>query len=146
LPQFLITPVAVSAIHDKLNKGPGKIGVLIFGVILIIGATYAGSGLASDLSTVHSPSILPFLLLGLALLVALGYEFVNAMATIGAADWCGLPVSTTHVLSSDIAGTMAANHSGLQRGTVRNLLMAGIDLARGMVLTGFLFWAFNRIF
>jgi len=65
LPQFLITPVAVSAIHDKLNKGPGKIGVLIFGVILIIGAIYAGSSLASDLSTVHSPSILPFLLLGL---------------------------------------------------------------------------------
>jgi len=70
-------PVAVSAIHDKLNKGPGKIGVLIFGVILIIGAIYAGSSLASDLSTVHSASILPFLLLGLALLVALGFEFVN---------------------------------------------------------------------
>ena len=70
-------PVAVSAIHDKLNKGPGKIGVLIFGVILIIGAIYAGSSLASDLSTIHSPSILPFLLLGLALLVALGFEFVN---------------------------------------------------------------------
>jgi len=70
-------PVAVSAIHDKLNKGPGKIGVLIFGVVLIIGAIYAGSSLASDLSTIHSPSILPFLLLGLALLVALGFEFVN---------------------------------------------------------------------
>jgi len=70
-------PVPVSAIHDKLNKGPGKIGVLIFGVVLIIGAIYAGSSLASDLSSVRSPSILPFLLLGLALLVALGFEFVN---------------------------------------------------------------------
>ncbi|HTS59514.1 MAG TPA: inorganic phosphate transporter [Terriglobales bacterium] len=70
-------PVAASAIHDKLNKSPGKIGVLIFGVVLIIGAIYAGSSLASDLSTIHSPSILPFLLLGLALLVALGFEFVN---------------------------------------------------------------------
>ena len=70
-------PVPVSAIHDKLNKGPGKIGVLIFGVVLIIGAIYAGSSLASDLSSIHSPSILPFLLLGLALLVALGFEFVN---------------------------------------------------------------------
>ena len=69
-------------------------------MILIIGAIYAGSSLASDLSTVHSPSILPFLLLGL-----------------GPRDWCGLPVSTTHVLSSGIAGTMAANHSGLQWGT-----------------------------
>ena len=39
---------------------------------------------------------------------------ITAMATIGAADWFGLPVSTTHVLSSGVAGTMAANHSGLQ--------------------------------
>jgi len=48
----------------------------------------------------------------------------GAMATIGAADAFGLPVSTTHVLSSGVAGTMAANRSGLQRATVRNLLMA----------------------
>jgi hypothetical protein len=46
------------------------------------------------------------------------------MATIGAADAFGLPVSTTHVLSSGIAGTMAANRSGLQMSTLRNLLMA----------------------
>jgi PiT family inorganic phosphate transporter len=46
------------------------------------------------------------------------------MATIWAADSYGLPVSTTHVLSSGVAGTMAANKSGLQWSTVRNLLMA----------------------
>ncbi len=46
------------------------------------------------------------------------------MTTIGAADAFGLPVSTTHVLSSGIAGTMAANRSGLQMATLRNLLMA----------------------
>ncbi|WP_334174947.1 inorganic phosphate transporter [Pseudoxanthobacter sp.] len=49
-----------------------------------------------------------------------------AMATIGAADMYGLPVSTTHVLSSGVAGTMAANRSGLQMSTVRNLLMAWV--------------------
>lgn len=49
-----------------------------------------------------------------------------AMATIGAADMYGLPVSTTHVLSSGVAGTMAANRSGLQFSTVRNLLMAWV--------------------
>jgi len=48
------------------------------------------------------------------------------MVTIGAADYYGLPVSTTHVLSSGVAGTMAANHSGLQWGTLRNLLMAWV--------------------
>jgi len=70
-------PVAVSALDAKLKRGPGKIGVLIFGVVLIIGVIYAGSSLINDLSQVHSTSILPFLLLGLALLVALGFEFVN---------------------------------------------------------------------
>jgi PiT family inorganic phosphate transporter len=49
-----------------------------------------------------------------------------AMATIGAADVMGLPVSTTHVLSSGVAGTMAANGSGLQWGTVRNMIMAWV--------------------
>ncbi|MEW6122850.1 MAG: inorganic phosphate transporter [Pseudomonadota bacterium] len=49
-----------------------------------------------------------------------------AMGTILAADEFGLPVSTTHVLSSGVAGTMAANKSGLQMSTVRNLAMAWI--------------------
>jgi inorganic phosphate transporter, PiT family len=51
---------------------------------------------------------------------------IVAMATIGAADYFGLPVSTTHVLSSGVAGTMAANHSGIQMETVRNLLLAWV--------------------
>jgi PiT family inorganic phosphate transporter len=72
---------------------------------------------------------------------------ITAMVTIGAADWFGLPVSTTHVLSSGIAGTMAANHTGLQWGTVRNLLMAWVlTLRASMILAGFLFWGFTNIF
>jgi PiT family inorganic phosphate transporter len=71
---------------------------------------------------------------------------ITAMATIGAADGFGLPVSTTHVLSSGIAGTMAANHSGLQWGTVRNLLMAWVlTLPASIVLAGTLFWAFKSM-
>jgi PiT family inorganic phosphate transporter len=49
-----------------------------------------------------------------------------AMCTIGAADYFGLPVSTTHVLSSGVAGTMAANKSGIQMDTLRNLLLAWV--------------------
>jgi len=72
---------------------------------------------------------------------------ITAMFTIGAADWFGLPVSTTHVLSSGIAGTMAANHSGLQWSTVRNLAMAWVlTLPASMVLAGFLFWGFRKVF
>jgi PiT family inorganic phosphate transporter len=51
---------------------------------------------------------------------------IVAMVTIGAADYFGLPVSTTHVLSSGVAGAMAANHSGLQTQTLRNLLLAWV--------------------
>src|SRR6202047_2225294 len=69
---------------------------------------------------------------------------ITAMFTIGAADWFGLPGSTTHVLSSGIAGTMAANHSGLQWATVRNLAMAWVlTLPISMLLAGFLFWGFR---
>jgi PiT family inorganic phosphate transporter len=72
---------------------------------------------------------------------------IVAMFTIGLADWYGLPVSTTHVLSSGVAGTMAANHSGLQWSTVRNLAMAWVlTLPASMVLSGFLFWTFRRVF
>jgi PiT family inorganic phosphate transporter len=70
-----------------------------------------------------------------------------AMATIGAADMFGLPVSTTHVLSSGVAGTMAANRSGLQWATVRNLIMAWVlTLPMAIVLSGSLYWLFTKLF
>ena len=49
-----------------------------------------------------------------------------AAATIGLADGLGLPVSTTHVLSSGIAGTMAANRSGLQKETLISIVLAWV--------------------
>jgi len=71
---------------------------------------------------------------------------ITAMATIGAADYFGLPVSTTHVLSSGVAGTMAANGTGLQWGTVRNLLMAWVlTLPVSIILSASLFWLFAKM-
>jgi PiT family inorganic phosphate transporter len=49
-----------------------------------------------------------------------------AAATIATADSLGLPVSTTHILSSGIAGTMVANKSGVQGDTVRNIILAWV--------------------
>ncbi|MEO8151744.1 MAG: inorganic phosphate transporter [Rhizobacter sp.] len=70
-----------------------------------------------------------------------------AMTTIGAADMFGLPVSTTHVLSSGVAGTMAANRSGLQMSTIRNLLMAWVlTMPAAIVLSGSLYWLFTHLF
>ena len=69
------------------------------------------------------------------------------MSTIFAADAYGLPASTTHVLSSGVAGTMAANGSGLQMATIRNLLMAWVlTLPMAMLISGSLFYLFTRIF
>ena len=70
-----------------------------------------------------------------------------AMLTIGAADLYGLPVSTTHVLSSGVAGTMAANRSGLQMATVRNLALAWVlTLPVAILLSGSLYWLFSKVF
>ncbi|MGY4493503.1 inorganic phosphate transporter [Pseudomonas sp. TE3610] len=70
-----------------------------------------------------------------------------AMLTIGAADMYGLPVSTTHVLSSGVAGAMVANGSGLQMRTIRNLVMAWVlTLPAAILLSGGLYWLFSTLF
>jgi inorganic phosphate transporter, PiT family len=71
---------------------------------------------------------------------------ITAAATIAAADGYGLPVSTTHVLSSGIAGTMAANGSGLQWSTIRNIALAWVlTLPAAMILSGVLYLIFSKI-
>ncbi len=65
---------------------------------------------------------------------------------IGVADGLGLPVSTTHVLSSGVAGTMAANGSGLQMETVRNLVLAWVlTLPVSILLSGVLYYLFLKL-
>jgi PiT family inorganic phosphate transporter len=72
---------------------------------------------------------------------------VVAMLTIGAADAYGLPVSTTHVLASGVAGTMAADRAGLQMSTIRNLAMAWVlTLPAAVLLSGSLYWLFTKVF
>jgi inorganic phosphate transporter, PiT family len=72
---------------------------------------------------------------------------IVAAATIGAADGFGLPVSTTHVLSSGVAGTMVANGSGMQWSTVRSIALAWVlTLPAAMIMSGFLYVIFRQIF
>jgi PiT family inorganic phosphate transporter len=72
---------------------------------------------------------------------------IVAMGTIGAADSFGLPVSTTHVLSSGVAGTMAANGSGVQMSTLRSLVLAWVlTLPCAIGLSAFLFFVFSHLF
>ena len=70
-----------------------------------------------------------------------------AAGTIGLADGFGLPVSTTHVLSSGVAGTMAANGSGIQWSTLRSIALAWIlTLPCAMEISATLFLIFSKIF
>ncbi len=66
---------------------------------------------------------------------------IIAYATIQAADIYGLPVSTTHILSSGIAGTMVANGSGLQTSTVRNIILAWVLTLPACVFLGSMLFA-----
>jgi PiT family inorganic phosphate transporter len=69
-----------------------------------------------------------------------------AMGTIFAANTFGLPVSTTHVLSSGVAGTMVANGSGLRFSTVRNIAAGWVfTLPAAALLSGLLFWLFHSL-
>jgi PiT family inorganic phosphate transporter len=70
-----------------------------------------------------------------------------AAGTIGLAELYGLPVSTTHILSSGVAGTMAANGSGLQVATVRNMALAWVlTLPAAITLAGGLFFILRHVF
>jgi PiT family inorganic phosphate transporter len=70
---------------------------------------------------------------------------IIAAATIGAAELYGLPVSTTHILSSGVAGTMAANGSGLQWTTIRSIAMAWVlTLPAAMALAGGLYFLIRQ--
>jgi PiT family inorganic phosphate transporter len=69
-----------------------------------------------------------------------------AAGTILAADSYGLPVSTTHVLSSGVAGTMTANGSGLQVSTLRNIALAWVlTLPAAMILSASLYALFSKV-
>jgi len=68
---------------------------------------------------------------------------IVAYGTIQAADIFGLPVSTTHILSSGVAGTMFANRSGLQAATLRNILLAWVLTLPVCIFLGSMLFAFG---
>ena len=71
---------------------------------------------------------------------------IVAAITIGGAEYLGLPVSTTHILSSGVAGTMVANGSGLQMSTVRNIALAWVlTLPAAITIAGLLYAALSMV-
>ncbi len=123
-----------TVLDAKLSRSPGRIGMIVFGIVLVIGFAYAGSHLLGDLSTMHSESVLPYVLLGIALLVALGFEFVNGFHDTANAV---ATVIYTHSLEPHVAvvwsgfwnflGVMVS--SGLVAFSIISLLPGRIDSA-----------------
>src|SRR4026209_1518183 len=73
----MATAAATPRLAARLGRRPGKLGMILFGAALAFGFGYTLMNLVSDLREVHSGSLFPFVILGVALLVALGFEFVN---------------------------------------------------------------------
>ena len=110
--------------------------MIVFGIVLVIGFAYAASHLLGDLSTMHSESAMPYVLLGIALLVALGFEFVNGFHDTANAV---ATVIYTHSLEPHVAVVWSGfwNFLGVmvsvRCGRVHHRLAAarGIDFAGG---------------
>jgi PiT family inorganic phosphate transporter len=71
---------------------------------------------------------------------------VATVMTICGAEVLETPVSTSHVLSSGVAGSMVGNRSGLQRGTVIKLVVTWLlTVPASVALSGGLFWLFRYV-
>ena len=71
--------VASLPARPDLNRRPHAAGAIIFIVLLLVGVGYTLGGLIGDIEAAHTPPVAigAFVLLGIALLIALGFEFVN---------------------------------------------------------------------
>ena len=146
---FMATPAIAptgSLLEQKLkNSSPGVIGTAVFGVMLVGGLIYIGHALSTDLSIVHSASLFPFLLLGIALFIALGFEFVNGFHdTANAVATCiythslephiavvysGM-MNFVGVLTSSGAGRLLHHHASARRAHPQSL--EGLRLLDGL--------------
>ena len=71
---------------------------------------------------------------------------VTAAVSIGVASYTGMPVSTTQVLSSAVAGTMIVDGGGVQTKTIKNIMLAWIlTLPVSIILSGVLYWISCRL-
>jgi PiT family inorganic phosphate transporter len=95
-----VMPASASVLDRKLKKSSGRAGIVLFLLALLSGLGYIGFHLAKDLDTVTVTSVWPYLLLGLALLIALGFEFVNGFHDTANAV---ATVIYTHSLDPNIA-------------------------------------------
>jgi hypothetical protein len=128
-----VQKLASSVMDQKLSRSPGKIAMIVFGCAIAAGIIYAGLKLGSDLATTHYPTAWPYVLLGVALLIALGFEFVNGFHDTANAV---ATVIYTHSLEPHVAVVWSGicNLTGVlfSSGAVAFAATRGIDSARGI--------------
>ncbi len=119
---------STTSLDTRMSTRPGRIGMFVFIAVIVFGVGYVLSHLLGDLSGVHATSSLPFLLLGVALFIALGFEFVNGFHDTANAV---ATVIYTHSLEPHVAvvwsGTVEFHRRALvstRRGGVRHHLAA----------------------
>ena len=119
-PPVLTAETSPSILDDRFShSSSGKIGATVFGVLLVGGLIYIGSKLAADLSIVHSPSVFPYILLGIALMIALGFEFVNGFHDTANAV-------ATVIYTNSLPAHIAVVYSGIMN-------FVGVLLSSGLV-------------
>jgi PiT family inorganic phosphate transporter len=95
-----VMPTGKSLLDRGMKKSPGRVGIIVFVLVLMGGMAYIAFHVANDLENVTVTSIWPYLLLALALLIALGFEFVNGFHDTANAV---ATVIYTHSLEPNIA-------------------------------------------
>lgn len=74
---MLMADAPISVLDSKITRKPGRVSLAIFFGVLLGGTVYSAGNLLADLSALHSTPSFEFVLLGLTLAIALGFEFVN---------------------------------------------------------------------
>ena len=120
-PQVLTAETNPSILDDRFSSSSSARlwGGAIFGVMLVVGLIYIGNKLVADLSVVHSASVLPYILLGIALMIALGFEFVNGFHDTANAV-------ATVIYTNSLTPHLAVVYSGMMN-------FVGVLLSSGLV-------------
>jgi PiT family inorganic phosphate transporter len=147
---LVFTSAGVSFAHGS-NDGQKGMGLILLILLIFFPAHYAADVIPVWVKALTAATLALGTMIGWKrIVVTLGEKIgkqhmtyaqgaaaeLITMGTILSAGAAGLPVSTTHVLSSGIAGTMVASGSGLQPRTLRNILLAWILTLPVSILLG----------
>ncbi|MDW9249865.1 phosphate transporter family protein [Burkholderia cepacia] len=146
--------LAATETSGAVSNRTRAVSLALFFLIIACGIVYVGVHLGADLSPVKESSVLPFLLLIVALLIALGFEFVNgfhdtanAVATVIYTHSLDPHLAVMRLSLRNLFGVRVSSGAGLRRDAVHSLLLAWVlTLPASIALSAALYWALHRLF